>query len=372
MSTASIHQGHVRETTWNRSPTVVVAIGATLFLVAVVHHAREYAALGGGIGPPVALLLDGLPALALAYGGYRLSALDRSPRNHRLVFGWTVLGGGLFVSVIGATFVVRSLEGRAVAEPMFPLLIAFEIGAIAGLIAGHSTARARSEAKRARTVNDALTFVNSLLRHDLQNDLSTIQMYATLEDGDDAHPDAGPDHESAAVVEEKAEEALERIETSRAITETLVGDPEPDVVALAPIVDEHAARVEDSFGVTVETEFADDGPVCGNAGLRSVVDNLLENAAEHNDASDPVVRASVDSDGETVRLVVSDNGPGIPDEQERTLFERPDDGGDGGLSLLLRLVEQYDGDVRVEDNEPRGTTFVVTFPRAPRALAEQR
>jgi signal transduction histidine kinase len=362
----------VRDSTWNRSPVVIVGIGATLFLVAVLHHAREYAALGGGIGPPVALLLDGLPALALAYGGYRLSGTDLAPRNHRLVFGWTVLGGALFVGVMAATFVIRSLEGRAVAEPVFPLLIAFEIGAIAGLIAGYSTARARSEAQRARTVSDALTFVNSLIRHDLRNDLSTIQMYANLDDDADGHPDAPPGHESAAVVEEKTEEALKRIETSRAITETLVGDPELDVVALAPIVEDLAARVDESFDVTVRTEFADDGPVRANAGLRSVVDNLLENAAEHNDATDPVVRVSVESTGETVQLLVSDNGPGIPDEQKRTLFERPDDGSDGGLALVNRLLEEYEGDVRVEDNEPRGTTFVVTFPRARRGATGQR
>jgi signal transduction histidine kinase len=361
----------VRETTWSRSPSVILGIGATLLFVAVRHHTREYAALNGGVGPIVALLLDGLPALALAFGGYRLSDVDLSPRNHRLVFGWFVLGGALFVCVIGATFVVRSLEGRTVAEPVFPLLIAFEMGSIAGLITGYSTARVRSEAQRARTVSDALTFVNRLIRHDLRNDLATIQMYANLDD-EAGHPDARPGHESVAVVEEKAEEAMERIETSRAITETLVGDPEFDAVALAAIVDEVADRIGDAFGVTVETELDDDGLVRGNAGLRSVVDNLLENAAEHNDASDPVVRVAVESIEDAVRLMISDNGPGIPDERKRTLFQRDDDGADGGLSLVARLLEEYGGDVRVADNEPRGTTFVVEFPRAKPVAADQR
>jgi len=369
MSSPSERHHYVRETTWNRSPALVTVLGATLFLFAVVHHAREYVALGG-VGPIVALLLDGVPALGLAYGGYRLAGTDLSVQRRRLVATWCVLGGTLFVAVMAATFVVRSLEGRVVSEPTFPLLIAFEAGAIAGLIAGYSTARARSEAQRARTVSDALTFVNGLIRHDLRNDLSTIKMYASLDDdGGDAPSDGRPDHESAAVVEGKAEEALARIETSRSITETLVGDPELDAVELAPMVEDLAARVEDSFGVRVETDVSDDGLVRGNAGLRSVVDNLLENAAEHNDADDPVVRVGVESEADVVRLLISDNGPGLPDEQKRALLGAGGDESDGGLSLVTQLLEEYGGAVRVDDNEPRGTTFVVTLPRATRGLS---
>ena len=369
MSDYSERAGYVREPTSNRSPALLFVVGATLFLFAVVHHAREYAAIGG-VGPMLALLLDGVPALVLAYGGYRLAGTDLSSQSLRLVATWSVLGGTVFVAVMAGTFVIRAIEGRAVAEPTFPLLIAFEAGALAGLIAGYSTARARSEAKRARTVSDALAFVNGLIRHDLRNDLSTIQMYASLDDdGGDAPSSGRPDHERAAVVESKAEEALARIETSRSITETLVGDPELDAVELAPIVEDLAARVEDSFGVRVETDVSDDGLVRGNAGLRSVVDNLLENAAEHNDADDPVVRVGVESEADVVRLLISDNGPGIPDDQKRALLGEDGDASDGGLSLVTQLLEEYGGDVRVADNEPRGTTFVVTLPRATRGLS---
>lgn len=354
----------MREATWNRSPAVIVGIGAVLFLSAVGHHTREYLALGSSTGPLIALLLDGVPALVLAYGGLWLYRTDLSPPRRRTVFGWCVGGGSLFVVVMAATFLVRALEGRAVAEPVFPLLIAFEIGALAGLIAGYSTARARLEAARARTVTDALAFVNRLIRHDLKNDLTTIKTYADIGDGDGATVDAQPGHASPAVIDEKTTEALDRIETSRAITDTLVGDPEFEPVDLVPIVTELATRVEETFHVSVDTEFDADVVVRGNAGIRSVVDNLLENAAEHNDANEPRIHVAVETEADTVELRIADNGPGIPDPAKRTLFESDEDEAAGGLALVHRLVGQYDGSLRVEDNEPRGTRFVVTFPRA--------
>jgi len=72
---------------------------------------------------------------------------------------------------------------------------------------------------------------------------------------------------------------------------------------------------------------------------------------------------------ERVRLTVRDNGPGIPDEREGRLFEidgteGENGAGNGGLALIRRLTDEYGGDVWVEENEPRGSVFVVELPRA--------
>jgi signal transduction histidine kinase len=104
--------------------------------------------------------------------------------------------------------------------------------------------------------------------------------------------------------------------------------------------------------------------VSANDGVQSVVDNLLENAVEHNDADDPRVAVAVTAGHDVVRLTVTDNGPGIPDERKETVFEPGEGGSGGGLSLVYTLVTGYGGDVWIEDAEPRGTRFVVELPRA--------
>jgi signal transduction histidine kinase len=99
------------------------------------------------------------------------------------------------------------------------------------------------------------------------------------------------------------------------------------------------------------------------SGVRSVVDNLVENAVEHDDADDPRVHVAVGPGVDTVRLRVLDDGPGIADERQARMF---DDGDslEGGLRLVEALVDGYDGTVCVEDNEPRGTVFVVELEAA--------
>lgn len=348
----------------SRSPIILLGLGVILFLLAVYHHGRELADLDHLLGPLVALLLDGLPALGIAYAGYWLAGTDLTLGYRRTVAIWGLGGGGIFVAVIGATFLVRAIEGRVVSEPQFPLLIAAEIGVLSGLIAGYYNVQARVETERARTVGEALSFVNDLLRHDLRNDLSVIRGHADLIGLDEM---AGDEEEDADVIADKAEEALSRIETSRAVTDTLIGDPELQAVNLAAITTDLVERTDETYDITVETDITDEAFVAANDGLRSAVDNLLENAVEHNDADEPRLTVGVSTEVEdgTVRLTVRDNGPGIPNGQkERLLNQTGMEADSGGLAIVRTLVDGYGGDLRIEDNEPRGSVFVVELPHA--------
>ena len=68
-------------------------------------------------------------------------------------------------------------------------------------------------------------------------------------------------------------------------------------------------------------------------------------------------------------IKVLDNGPGIPDEDKKRIFDRfyrvdkartRQKGGFGlGLSLAKQIVEDFKGNIQVRDNKPRGTIFEV-------------
>ncbi|GAB7012397.1 hypothetical protein JCM18549_06680 [Halolamina salina] len=340
-----------------------MGFGAVLFLIAVVHHATEIVALGGLVGPVVAGLLDGTLALVVVYAGYWLSGTDLLPQDRWRVFLWCLTGAAIFVAIMGLSLLIRAFEGRVIGEAIFPLLIAAESGGIAGVIAGYYVGRARSEARRARTVSEALRFVNSLIRHDLRNDLNVIRGHAQLAESSDDAGDAEPGTDSSSVIAEKADEALARIDTTGVIAETLRGEADLAPIDLAAITSEIAKGVENTYSIAVTTDIPDEATVVANKGLRSVVDNVLENAVEHNDADDPRVHVDVDASGETVELRVADNGPGLSDEQKERVLS-PREGRGGGLSLVRTLVEGYDGELRIEDNDPRGSVFVVSLPHA--------
>jgi signal transduction histidine kinase len=104
-------------------------------------------------------------------------------------------------------------------------------------------------------------------------------------------------------------------------------------------------------------------------GLRSLVDNLLENAARHGlDGGE--VRVTL-RDGDGPELLVEDDGPGIPDADRERIFEpfvRLGDDGDGsglGLALVIQQADHHGATVEVDSSpDLGGARFTVRFAPA--------
>jgi signal transduction histidine kinase len=104
--------------------------------------------------------------------------------------------------------------------------------------------------------------------------------------------------------------------------------------------------------------------------LGRVVANLLDNATRHARSQ---VRLSADSDGAYYRIVVTDDGPGIPAADRERVFDRftrlddaraRDAGGSGlGLAIVRELVRRHGGTVTLGDAEP-GLRVEVLLPAA--------
>jgi two-component system C4-dicarboxylate transport sensor histidine kinase DctB len=104
--------------------------------------------------------------------------------------------------------------------------------------------------------------------------------------------------------------------------------------------------------------------------LEQVLINLLQNAFEAVEGrSDPAVALSVEPDGDHVRLVVADNGPGVPDALRAALFTPFTTGKPDGLGLGLvisrDIMESFGGDLALDDDHRGpGARFLVTLQRA--------
>jgi two-component system phosphate regulon sensor histidine kinase PhoR len=107
-----------------------------------------------------------------------------------------------------------------------------------------------------------------------------------------------------------------------------------------------------------------------------IVRNLLDNATRHTDEGGAVlVRLREGEREQTVEIVVSDDGEGIPARSLPRIFERfyradssraRDFGGTGlGLAIVKHLAGAMGGDVVAESELGRGATFTVTLPAAP-------
>jgi C4-dicarboxylate-specific signal transduction histidine kinase len=126
--------------------------------------------------------------------------------------------------------------------------------------------------------------------------------------------------------------------------------------------------------VEVETHLAENLPLapCDQSQMQQVALNLLMNAAEATQAkTERRVKVSTSSGGGMVRLVVTDNGEGIPPENMAKIFHpffttKPEGKGVGlGLAVTYGIIEAHGGDVEVVSKVGEGTTFTVSLPLEP-------
>ncbi len=126
-------------------------------------------------------------------------------------------------------------------------------------------------------------------------------------------------------------------------------------------------------GITVKMELAEPVPLvkADPELMRRVLANLIDNAAEAMENSiihQLRVTTRIVSDGDAVEIEVSDSGQGISPEDKLKLFlphfSTKERGTGLGLAIASRIVAEHNGTIRVEDNLPVGTRFVIRFPAA--------
>jgi two-component system, NtrC family, nitrogen regulation sensor histidine kinase NtrY len=124
-------------------------------------------------------------------------------------------------------------------------------------------------------------------------------------------------------------------------------------------------------GITLQTDLAASLPAikADPELLRRVLANLIDNAAEAMEGATLRrlrVATRAESDGDAVEIEISDSGHGISAEDKERLFlphfSTKERGTGLGLAIASRIVAEHNGTIRVEDNLPVGTRFLIRFP----------
>jgi two-component system phosphate regulon sensor histidine kinase PhoR len=142
---------------------------------------------------------------------------------------------------------------------------------------------------------------------------------------------------------------------ARGLIQSVAGD-------LDQSLQRRAQRIEITTGSGAETVRVDP------AKLHDALSNLIANASTYAPEGS-VIRVETRRGGDSVSILVSDEGPGIPEEDLSRVFERfyrvdksraRDPGGTGlGLAIVRHLVELHGGRVRAENREQGGAIFTI-------------
>ena len=165
--------------------------------------------------------------------------------------------------------------------------------------------------------------------------------------------------------------SLSRIEADRFVVPT-------DQVSLAAVLHssfETARPAAQECGCEMHLELQDDLPMIPGdfPQLVQVVDNLLSNAVRYGcSKAGCKIRVSARAERQSVRLEVSDTGPGIERQHLPFVtrrFYRADDarsrasGGTGlGLAIVKHIVERHRGTLEIQSKAGNGTAVIIQLP----------
>ena len=163
----------------------------------------------------------------------------------------------------------------------------------------------------------------------------------------------------------------------RALFYARAGSPEKDILIrqtplaelAAQAIERHRTLLIES-GVRIETEGLDRIVYTDGKWAVFLLGQLLQNAVRYRGGS-PVILLSARDLGRQVQLMVRDNGIGIPAHELPRVFDRGFTGSNGrargsstgiGLYLCQRLAGFLEIDLRIQSDEGRGTSVLLTFP----------
>ncbi|WP_302081471.1 histidine kinase N-terminal 7TM domain-containing protein [Salinibaculum rarum] len=212
-----------------------------------------------------------------------------------------------------------------------------------------------------------LDVLNRLLRHNVRNELNVVRGNVDL-----ARDDIEDEHTRARL--RTAIQALDTVVERSEKVGRLSRLFDTDTDGTLDLADHLAADLDRTSRnyPDADIDLAFPAPLLVEAGptLPVAFEELVVNAIEHNDSDTPRVALAVDeraSDDATVVVTVSDNGPGIEEQEYRALAEgreTPLEHASGvGLWLANWVVEHNGGSLSFQTT-PAGTTVSVRLPRA--------
>jgi len=212
-----------------------------------------------------------------------------------------------------------------------------------------------------------LDVLNRLLRHNIRNELNVVRGKIEL-----TRMDLDEDPEKLDEAIASLDGVVERSDKVGRLSRLLEADGGGPLDIATELRGEYRTESRNRPPGRIEVDMPAELYVNGGPWLVSAFDELVTNALVHNDGDDPWVRVTVDgkaSDDSHVVITVTDNGPGIDQQEVETIGEgreTPLNHSSGvGLWLVHWLVQRAGGTLSFESTDS-GSTVVVRLPRESR------
>ena len=202
---------------------------------------------------------------------------------------------------------------------------------------------------------ERLKTASSILRHDLTNDLAVIKSAVRI---------FKRDHKQEMIdeIEKRVEKSIETINNQRDQIQFLDSHSDLDKYDLKEVAQKVVSNYQD-----LECTIKGNCVTSADNALYSVFDNLVSNAVRHGKTTK--LDVEIISNKENCEIRFKDYGIGVPDEIKDKVFDKDFHYGETGhtgigLFIVRKTIEEYGGEVFVEDNEQQGAVFIIRLKKA--------
>ena len=306
-----------------------------------------------------------------------------APLNGEIRTLWLILGSVGVAALLGATLMAVWLA-RWVSKPLAGLDAAASKLADGNLSIRATNTSGPPELRRlASTFNKMAGRLEALVHgsravladvsHQLRTPLAALRLRLDLLAADAAEADPEIAAELAAAQDEVAR--LSRmVDGLLAVARAENVTPQPKAIDIAGVAEERVAAwlpVAEDRGIELTAVGSQVAGWLGEGHLEQILDNLIANALDALSPGNRItVKASYTQDG--ARITVTDNGPGMSQEDRDRAFLRFTTGSPGGtglgLAIVHRLTTSNGGTARLMDSPGGGLTAILDFPPVPAAL----
>ncbi|GAB6879994.1 hypothetical protein JCM17823_22680 [Halorubrum gandharaense] len=267
--------------------------------------------------------------------------------------GWAALDAALGVDTVSSTGVASGW-----------VFVAGSGGLLYAAVAARQR-RADDVRRELEASDQQLQVVSRVLRHNIRNDLNVVRGYTNLLA---SRTDDERELEYLATIRETTDDVVSISEKLRMLEEVKTGSTEGRV-DLVGIVEGTVATVErDAEHVETRIDAPASAWIRADESCGYAVQEVLENAIAHNDEDTCRLQLDLERATAETRLVVQDNGPGIPDDELAVLQSAEETplshASSIGLWLVKWLCELQQGDVTFDANDD-GTRVTLRFQSAP-------
>lgn len=216
-------------------------------------------------------------------------------------------------------------------------------------------------------------FVNNMA-HELKTPISTISLAVKMLRKSETNPNSKEFLDRLQQENEKLKSHTERILNLSQLGRNSSKEGFQKV-NLSDILEGLLKQFELKFqesNIEIRSELNQNTFVLGDtSSLEIAFSNLIDNAIKYRSSENPSLNLSVANEGQSVKLLLQDNGIGIPKNYQNQVFDKyfrvpngdqHDQKGFGlGLTIVSGILDAHDASIIMESKPNQGTTFTITF-----------